>query len=45
VVGCTYGSKGEVPGERKPVIRNDDVVVVVVMMMMILHGAGYYLKS
>jgi hypothetical protein len=24
VVGCTIGSRGEVPGERKPVIRDDD---------------------
>jgi hypothetical protein len=26
VVGCTTGSRGEVPGERKPMIRdgNDD---------------------
>jgi hypothetical protein len=24
VVGCTTGSIGEVPGERKPVIRDDD---------------------
>jgi hypothetical protein len=24
VVGCTTGSRGEVPGERKPVIRDDD---------------------
>jgi hypothetical protein len=24
VVGCTTGSRGEVPGERKPVIRYDD---------------------
>jgi hypothetical protein len=24
VVGCTIGSSGEVPGERKPVIRDDD---------------------
>jgi hypothetical protein len=24
VGGCTTGSGGEVPGERKPVIRNDD---------------------
>jgi hypothetical protein len=23
-VGCTIGSRGEVPGERKPVIRVDD---------------------
>jgi hypothetical protein len=23
-VGCTNGSRGEVPGERKPVIRDDD---------------------
>jgi len=23
-VGCTIGSRGEVPGERKPVIRDDD---------------------
>jgi hypothetical protein len=22
--GCTIGSRGEVPGERKPVIRDDD---------------------
>jgi hypothetical protein len=24
VVGCTIGSRGEAPGERKPVIRDDD---------------------
>jgi hypothetical protein len=24
VVGCTIGARGEVPGERKPVIRDDD---------------------
>jgi hypothetical protein len=24
VVWCTIGSSGEVPGERKPVIRDDD---------------------
>jgi hypothetical protein len=24
VVGCSSGSRGEVPGERKPVIRDDD---------------------
>jgi hypothetical protein len=24
VVGCTIGSRGEVPEERKPVIRDDD---------------------
>jgi hypothetical protein len=24
VVGCTIGSRGEVPGEGKPVIRDDD---------------------
>jgi hypothetical protein len=24
VVGCTIGSREEVPGERKPVIRVDD---------------------
>jgi hypothetical protein len=24
MVGCTTGSRGEVPGERKPVIRDDD---------------------
>jgi len=24
VVGWTIGSRGEVPGERKPVIRDDD---------------------
>jgi hypothetical protein len=24
VIGCTIGSKGEVPGERKPVIRDND---------------------
>jgi hypothetical protein len=24
VVGCTTGSREEVPGERKPVIRDDD---------------------
>jgi hypothetical protein len=24
VVGRTIGSRGEVPGERKPVIRDDD---------------------
>jgi len=24
VVGCTIGSRGEVPGERRPVIRDDD---------------------
>jgi hypothetical protein len=24
VVGCTICSRGEVPGERKPVIRDDD---------------------
>jgi hypothetical protein len=24
VVGCITGSRGEVPGERKPVIRDDD---------------------
>jgi hypothetical protein len=24
VVGCTTGSRGEVPGERKPMIRDDD---------------------
>jgi len=23
-VGCTTGSKGEIPGERKPVIKGDD---------------------
>jgi hypothetical protein len=23
-VGCTTGSRGEVPGEREPVIRDDD---------------------
>jgi len=23
-VGCTIGSRREVPGERKPVIRDDD---------------------
>jgi hypothetical protein len=26
VVGCTICSRGEVPGERKPVIRDDDDV-------------------
>jgi hypothetical protein len=25
VVGCTIGSRGEEPGERKTVIRGDDV--------------------
>jgi hypothetical protein len=25
VVGCATGSRGEVPGERKPVIGDDDV--------------------
>jgi hypothetical protein len=24
VEGCTTGSRGEVPGEREPVIRDDD---------------------
>jgi hypothetical protein len=24
VVGCTTGSRGEVPGDRKPVVRDDD---------------------
>jgi len=24
VVGCIIGSRGTVPGERKPVIRDDD---------------------
>jgi hypothetical protein len=24
VVGCTIGSRGEVPGERKPVINNNN---------------------
>jgi hypothetical protein len=24
VVGCTIGSRGEIPGERKPVIREAD---------------------
>jgi hypothetical protein len=24
VVGCTTGSREEVPGERKPMIRDDD---------------------
>jgi hypothetical protein len=24
VVGCTIGSRGEVPGKRKPVIRDGD---------------------
>jgi hypothetical protein len=24
MVGCTTGSRGEVPGERKPVIRDDE---------------------
>jgi hypothetical protein len=24
VVGCTTGSSGEVPGERKPVIREEE---------------------
>jgi hypothetical protein len=24
VVGCTIGSRGEVPGERKPEIKDDD---------------------
>jgi len=23
-VGCTIGSRGKVPGERKPMIRDDD---------------------
>jgi hypothetical protein len=26
-VGCTTGSKGGVPGERKPVIRDSDAAV------------------
>jgi hypothetical protein len=29
-VGCTNGSRGEVPGERKPVIRDDEY-----------YGGGY----
>jgi len=24
MVGCSTGSRGEVPGERQPVTRNDD---------------------
>jgi hypothetical protein len=24
IVGCAIGSRGEVPGERRPVIRDDD---------------------
>jgi hypothetical protein len=35
VVGCTTGSRGEVPGERKPVIRDgeeeeedDDIIII-----------------
>jgi hypothetical protein len=26
-VGSTTGSRGEVPGERKPVIRDDDIIL------------------
>jgi hypothetical protein len=41
VVGCTIGSRGEVPGEREPVIRggggssSSSVVVVVVVVVVV----------
>jgi hypothetical protein len=33
VVGCTIGSREELPGERKPVIKMMMMVVVVVVMV------------
>jgi hypothetical protein len=30
VVGCTIGSIGEVPGERKPVIRGDIIIIIII---------------
>jgi hypothetical protein len=32
VVGCTVGSRGEVPGERKPVIRNDKIIIIMIII-------------
>jgi hypothetical protein len=36
VVGCTIGSRGEVPGKRKPVIRDDDMMMMMMMMIIII---------
>jgi hypothetical protein len=37
VVGCTTGSRGEVPGERKPAIRDDqddnDIMIIIIVII------------
>jgi hypothetical protein len=38
VVECTTGSRGEVPGERKPVIRDDDDDDILSTPPIRLHG-------
>jgi hypothetical protein len=30
VVGCTIGSRGGIPGERKPVIRDDIIIIIII---------------
>jgi hypothetical protein len=35
LVGCTTGSREEVPGERKPVIKRLMMMMMMMMMMMI----------
>jgi hypothetical protein len=32
VVGCTIGSRGEVPGERKPVIRGVIIIIIIIII-------------
>jgi hypothetical protein len=31
VVGCTTGSRGEVPGEREPLTRNDIIIIIIII--------------
>jgi hypothetical protein len=36
VVGCNTGSRREVPGERKPVIRDETMMMMVVVVVVII---------
>jgi hypothetical protein len=48
VVGCTIGSREEVPGERRPVIKSDekdDMIVVMMMMRRIIISEIFTVAS
>jgi hypothetical protein len=49
VVGCTIGSRGEVPGESEPVIRDDDdddddFIEITLLLLLLFHHRYNFLR-